>query len=212
VSVDDRHWETVWLRRPATEMSWFEEEPAVSLELVRRYATDHASRIIDVGGGASRLVDRLLAAGFEDVTVLDIAPAGLSLSRERLGADASKVRWIVSDVRHARFSDTFDLWHDRAVFHFLTDRDDRREYVATMSEAVRSDGCAIVATFAEDGPPSCSGLPVARYSAGSLSQALAPAFAPLDFVDIVHTTPAGHEQPFVYGVFSRAHGIRDIPK
>ena len=202
MSVDDRHWESVWLRHPATEMSWFEADPAPSLELVRRYATDHACRIIDVGGGASRLVDRLLDAGFEDVTVLDIAPAALSQARERLGTDASKVRWIVGDIRRATFSDTFDLWHDRAVFHFLTDRADRREYVATMSEAMRSDGRTIVATFAEDGPPSCSGLPVARYSAGSLSQEVAPEFAPLDFVDVVHTTPGGHEQPFVYGVFS----------
>src|SRR4051812_19892907 len=162
---DKSHWETIYETRSADSVSWFQPEATRSLALIRAVAADLASPIIDVGGGASVLVDELLAAGYRDLTVMDIAGPALDLARARLGRDGDGVHWLEADVRTAALPTArYALWHDRAVFHFLTEPSDRAAYIAQVERAVRPRGHVIVATFAEDGPTRCSGLPVVRYS------------------------------------------------
>ena len=201
--MDSRaHWESVYRTKRADEVSWFQREPAVSRDLIQRVAPDRSSRIIDVGGGASTLADALLAAGYHAITVLDIADRALAQARARLGERASEVQWMAGDVRTIDLpAAAFDVWHDRAVFHFLTDPGDRAAYAAQVLEAVRPGGHAIVATFAEDGPATCSGLPVERYSPEALQRELGEPFALIDSVRELHTTPSGRSQSFVYCVF-----------
>lgn len=193
------HWETVYRTKRADELSWFQREPAISLALIRRAAPETSARIIDVGGGASRLVDELFRAGYSDVTVLDLSSTALSQARARLGGAAARVHWLEADVLNARLPEAgFDLWHDRAVFHFLTSPSDRDAYLAQVRRAVRSGGHVLVATFAEDGPTKCSGLPVARYSADALRDELGRAFQLVDSTREQHVTPSGTRQSFVY--------------
>jgi ubiquinone/menaquinone biosynthesis C-methylase UbiE len=201
--MDSRaHWESVYQAKRADEVSWFQREPAVSRELIQRVAPDRSSRIIDVGGGASTLVDALLATGYEALTVLDIADGALAQARVRLGERAGRVQWMAGDVRTIDLpAAAFDVWHDRAVFHFLTDARDRAAYAGQLRRAVRPGGHAIVATFAEDGPERCSGLPVVRYSPEALRLEFGEPFRLIDSVRELHTTPSGSSQSFVYCLF-----------
>jgi ubiquinone/menaquinone biosynthesis C-methylase UbiE len=199
VTDQKAHWETVYRTKRADELSWFQREPAISLALIRRAAPETSARIIDVGGGASRLVDELFRAGYSDVTVLDLSSTALSQARARLGGAAARVHWLEADVLNARLPEAgFDLWHDRAVFHFLTSPSDRDAYLAQVRRAVRSGGHVLVATFAEDGPTKCSGLPVARYSADALRDELGRAFQLVESTREQHVTPSGTRQSFVY--------------
>ena len=197
------HWQNVHAGRRPTEFSWYQEHPDRSMEIIRNIAPEPATPIIDVGGGSSSLVDLLLSAGYRDVTVLDIAEASLVHARERLGSRSDGVTWTVADVLEFRPGRRFGLWHDRAVFHFLTDPADQDAYRATLAAAVPPGGFVVVATFAADGPERCSGLPVQRYSSTLLAEALAPTCSPLGFEHEIHTTPAGAPQHFVYGQFRR---------
>lgn len=193
------HWESVYSRKAATEVSWYQAEAERSLDLIRRTTPDLASPIIDVGGGASTLVDGLLDSGYRAVTVLDLAPAALAVARQRLGDRATDVHWIADDVLTATLpSGGFALWHDRAVFHFLTDARDRARYVAQVRRAVRPGGHVVVATFADDGPTRCSGLEVVRYTPDSMHAEFGAAFRLLDSVREDHHTPTGTTQAFVY--------------
>jgi SAM-dependent methyltransferase len=159
---------------------------------------------VDVGGGASLLVDHLLDRGFTNVAVLDVSARALSLSRERLGDRGRTVRWIEGDVREAVFApSSVDLWHDRAVFHFLTTVGDKRAYIESMNQALRPGGHAVIATFALDGPPKCSGLEVSRYSPLTLVEALGDGFALVRSAERTHTTPAGRDQRFTYTLFRK---------
>jgi SAM-dependent methyltransferase len=159
---------------------------------------------VDVGGGASLLVDHLLDRGFTDLAVMDVSARALSLARERLGERSRTVRWIEADVRQPTLPpSSVDLWHDRAVFHFLTTADDKRAYVENMGQALRAGGHAVIATFALDGPPKCSGLEVARYSPSTLAQALGGGFELLRSAERTHTTPAGRDQRFTYTLFRK---------
>lgn len=198
--MDSRaHWENLYLTKRPDEVSWFQREPAVSLEMIRRSAPDVTARIIDVGGGTSSLVDRLLMAGYVNVTVLDVSGAALSQARMRLGDIASHVAWIEADITSAALPEAaFDVWHDRAVFHFLTNASDRAAYIDRVRHAVRPGGYVIVATFAEDGPTNCSGLPVVRYSLASLHEEFDGGFQLLDSVGERHVTPTGQTQSFLY--------------
>ena len=190
---------SVYQAKRADEVSWFQRDPAVSRDLIQRVAPDRSSRIIDVGGGASTLADALLAAGYSALTVLDIAGGGLAQARARLGEIAGRVQWMAGDVRTIDLlAAAFDVWHDRAVFHFLTDPRDRAAYARQLRTAVRPGGHAIVATFAEDGPERCSGLPVVRYSPEALRLELGEPFELIDSVRERHTTPSGSSQSFVY--------------
>ena len=192
------------------EVSWYEEHPSVSLDLIRATGLGHEARVLDVGGGASRLVDCLLEGGFVHVGVLDIAGPSLAASRERLGAvggpPADAVEWIEADVRTFRPSAPWDSWHDRAVFHFLLDPDDRAAYRATLARTVPEGGHVVVATFGPGGPQRCSGLEVCRYSPQSLAEELGPALRLVESRIERHRTPSGAEQEFVYGRFVRTAG------
>jgi SAM-dependent methyltransferase len=195
------HWEGVYTKKGENEVSWFQENPAPSLELIAHVGATPASAIIDVGGGASRLVDHLVDRGFEDVTVLDLSEAALEAAKSRLGGRAARVHWIVADATVWEPPRGYDVWHDRAAFHFLTDDCDRAAYVARLERALKVGGCAIIATFALDGPERCSGLPVMRYDPASLGQTLGRTFELVDARRHVHATPWGTEQSFQFSLF-----------
>ena len=196
------HWEAIYRTKTPQEVSWFQPEARASLDLIRRVAPALTASILDVGGGASRLVDGLLEAGYSNVYVLDLSGAALSHSRLRLGATAARVPWIEADLLTADLPRaTFDIWHDRALFHFLTAPADRARYVAQVRHAVRSGGHVVVGTFAEDGPTRCSGLPVVRYTPEALADEFGPDFRLIDSLRDEHRTPAGARQAFVFCVF-----------
>lgn len=190
------HWNAAYAQGD-TRVSWFQDEAAPSLERILRVAGPGDS-LIDVGGGSSPLADGLLAAGFDDVSVLDVSDAGMSLSRERLGAAAEAVEWIVADLLDWQPGRTYDVWHDRAVFHFLVDEAQRERYRATMLRALASSGRAVMGVFADDGPEQCSGLPVRRHSERELADWLGPEFEILEASRQQHTTPGGNSQSFVW--------------
>jgi SAM-dependent methyltransferase len=195
------HWEGVYTKKGENEVSWFQENPAPSLELIAQVGATPASAIIDIGGGASRLVDNLVERGFEDVTVLDLSEAALEAAKARLGDRAAQVHWIVADATIWGPLRAYDIWHDRAAFHFLTEDHDRAAYVARLERALKVGGYAIIATFALDGPERCSGLPVVRYDPVSLGQTLGRAFQLVDTRQHAHATPWGTEQSFQFSVF-----------
>ncbi len=197
------HWETVYATKAETSVSWYQEEPRLSLELIRAVAPAEGGRIIDVGGGASVLVDRLLELPFEEIAVLDISATALDRAKARLGERAERVRWVVADVTEVPELGTFDVWHDRAVFHFLTDPADRRRYVELARKTVPEGGHLVIATFADDGPKQCSNLDVCHYNARSLADELGEGFTLVREARESHTTPWGSSQPFFYGVFRR---------
>ncbi len=196
-----RHWDEVYSQKAEDTVSWFQVHPDLSLELIRAAGVAPADPIIDVGGGASRLVDHLLAAGFTDLSVLDIAATALERAGVRLGPAALKVQWLVADVTRWRPVRLYRLWHDRAVFHFLTEATDRSAYLANLKAALTPGGHAVIASFAPDGPERCSGLPVQRYSPESLAAELGPAFRLKHKRAESHLTPAGRVQQFQYSLF-----------
>lgn len=194
-----RHWETIYKTKSAKDVSWFQPEARLSLELIRRVVPNRKAVMLDVGGGASTLVDGLLQSGYGAITVLDLSSAALAQARERLGPLAAQVAWHEADVLEARLPRaSIDVWHDRAVFHFLTDAASRRRYVEQVRHAVRPGGHVLVATFAHDGPTQCSGLEVARYTPDALHDEFGDAFCLLNSTREEHTTPWGAKQAFVY--------------
>lgn len=197
------HWERIYEERGPHGVSWHQADPARSVRLVTAAAPERDAALVDVGGGSSRLVDRLLDLGYTNITVLDLAPVALEYARQRLGAAAAEVSWVEADVTEHRLGHPVAVWHDRAVFHFLTEPDDRVRYVDRAAAAVVSGGHLIVATFAADGPTTCSGLPIVRYDEDAMRSAVAPWFAPVTFEEETHITPHGAEQRFLYGVFLR---------
>lgn len=197
------HWDEVWQDRDPAEVSWFQAEPATSLRLLQEVCPDRSEPVVDIGGGASRLVDRLLEGGWSDVTVVDIAEDALSAARARLGDRAQQVRWVTADVTRRVLDRPVTVWHDRAVFHFLTDDADRAAYVERCAAAVRRGGHVVVATFAADGPETCSGLPVRRHGPAELAAAFGDRFTPLHVEREVHRTPSGSDQAFTVAVLRR---------
>jgi SAM-dependent methyltransferase len=197
------HWDAVYWTKGETNVSWYQDDPRLSLELIEAFAPAGGGRVIDVGGGASVLVDRLLELPFERIAVLDISEAALGRARARLGERAERVRWVVADVTEAPELGTFDVWHDRAVFHFLTDADDRRKYVELARKVVPKGGHLILANFADDGPKRCSDLEVCRYNAETLAVELGRGFSLVREARETHITPRGSSQAFFYGVFRR---------
>lgn len=200
------HWQNVFRSKGERDVSWFQERPEMSLEFIRATKVDRSGSIIDIGGGASRLVDALVADGFERVTVLDISEAALTTARARLGERASTVQWIAADATHWRPTQTYDVWHDRAAFHFLTAAEDRAAYAERVRQAVRPGGNVIIATFALDGPERCSGLPVIRHDAASIGAVLGPEFSLADSRRHEHQTPGGSTQRFQFSRFQRKAG------
>jgi SAM-dependent methyltransferase len=195
------HWQNVYASKAENAVSWFQENPAPSLELIADVGATPASAILDIGGGASRLIDHLIDRGFRDLTVLDLSEAALEAAKARLGDRATRVRWLVADATAWEPRETYDIWHDRAAFHFLTDERDRAAYVARLERALRIGGYAIIATFALDGPERCSGLPVVRYDSAALGQILGPAFQLVHSRPHAHATPWGSDQSFQFSLF-----------
>jgi SAM-dependent methyltransferase len=198
------HWQNVYQTKGERDVSWFQETPTISLDLILATGVGPDASIIDIGGGASRLVDALLADGFRAVTVLDVSAKALATSRERLGPRAGSVSWIVADVTAWRPDKSYDFWHDRAAFHFLTDPGDRIAYAACVRNTVRPGGHVIIGTFAPDGPERCSGLPVVRHDAASIGKVLGPSFTLIESCRHDHQTPGGTLQRFQFSRFQRS--------
>jgi len=193
------HWDNVYRTRKPSEVSWYRPHLEVSLELIREAAPGRDAHIIDVGGGEATLVDDLLSRGYRNLTVLDLSPTALAVARERLGAAAERVAWLCGDVTTFAFAEhRYDIWHDRAVFHFLTDPQARAAYVRQAARAVKPGGHVIVATFGPEGPVKCSGLDVVRYDAATLHGEFGPGFLREQHRTELHRTPAGSIQQFVY--------------
>jgi SAM-dependent methyltransferase len=197
------HWEGVYTAKGEKEVSWYQDNPAPSLDLIALTAASRGTLIVDVGGGASRLIDHLLARHFERLTVLDLSSAALEAAKVRLGEDAKKVRWEVADVTKWSPPASYDVWHDRAAFHFLTDPADQAAYAERVRRAVKPGGHVIIGTFALDGPEKCSGLPIVRHDAASLSAILGQDFKLIDERRHDHVTPWGAVQRFQFSTFRR---------
>jgi SAM-dependent methyltransferase len=195
VPGSEAYWDHRYATIGDTQVSWFEESPTTSLLLVER-VSDPSQSLVDVGGGASRLVDALLERGYRDLTVVDLSQEALTAAHARIGE--APVSWVVTDIRDWQPDRTFDVWHDRAAYHFLTDPDDQQRYWHLVRESVPAGGHVVIATFAEDGPQMCSGLPITRYSAAELEAAMGDGFALLDTVRHQHSTPAGGAQSFLW--------------
>ncbi len=199
-----RHWQQVYADKSPLEVSWYRPHLETSLELITATGVATDDRIIDVGGGASTLVDDLLEAGYNAITVLDISDAALDASRRRLGSHAADVTWLEGDVTKVDLgAGDFELWHDRAALHFLVDEDDRRSYAATLKQSLVPGGHAVLATFAPDGPPRCSGLRVRRHDASMLAALLGDEFVERATRQDTHRTPSGNEQLFTYCWFQK---------
>ncbi|TAL31392.1 MAG: class I SAM-dependent methyltransferase [Alphaproteobacteria bacterium] len=197
------HWEDIYQRKGADKVSWHQEQPGLSLRMIADAGLERGAAIIDVGGGASRLIDSLIAQGYTNLTVLDISGRALEAAKERLGPLSQRVQWVESDIADFKPRQKFKFWHDRAVFHFLTDPQDRDRYLETMRRSLDAGSYAMIAAFAPDGPEKCSGLPVQRYSHESLQLALGPSYKELAHHSETHVTPAGGQQKFVYALFRK---------
>lgn len=198
------HWDTVYRTKSTQAVSWFQKESAMSLALMDRAGWTPAWHVLDVGGGASALVDQCLARGAHEVSVLDISAVALDVARARLGPRADAVHWLVGDITQVVLPEAvYDVWHDRAVFHFLTEAAQRQAYVAQARRAIKPGGHLLIATFASDGPTQCSDLPVVRYESEQLTHVMGPGFALKATERETHLTPMGREQRFVYALFER---------
>lgn len=197
------HWEQVWLDRDPASVTWYQPDFFVSRRLIELVTSTDAA-VIDVGGGASTLVDHLLDGGYRDLTVLDISHAAIDAACARLGPRADDVHWLVADVTQVELDRTFDLWHDRAVFHFLVDDADRRRYLSALRAALVPGGHLVLSTFGPDGPERCSGLPVRRYGIELMQETLGPDFELLDHELETHVAPSGIAQQFLAALFRRA--------
>lgn len=193
------HWEAIYGTKASNAVSWFRAHLETSLTLIKRAATDLSTEIIDIGGGEATLVDDLLRHGYRNVTVLDISETAIEVTKRRLGLDADRVHWIAADITQAGLpSNAYEVWHDRAVFHFLTEPEERRAYVQTVVSAVKRGGHVIVSTFGPEGPVKCSGLDVRRYDADSLHGEFGTRFRLVESSKELHRTPFGTTQQFLY--------------
>jgi trans-aconitate methyltransferase len=194
------HWQSVYAKKAEREVSWFQEDPQPSLALIEEVGST-SSAVVDIGGGASRLAESLWNRGFLDITVLDLSSAAFASVKTRIGGGSERIEWIVADVTTWKPPRTYDVWHDRATFHFMVAESDRAAYLSRLASALRAGGHAIIATFAPDGPEQCSGLPVRRYDAEALGQTLGASFRLMSTRRSEHVTPWGTMQPFQFSVF-----------
>lgn len=197
------HWEKIYETKQPNELSWTQEHPKTSMDFIHGFNLPKSARIIDIGGGDSKLTDFLLAEGFEHITVLDISSKALERGKKRLGDRANKVTWIVSDITEFSPDTTYDLWHDRATFHFLTTQDQIIKYLSVTRKAVNPGGYFIIGTFSTDGPKRCSGLDVKQYSEETLTQLLSKGFEKIRCIKEDHITPFSTRQNFLYCIFRR---------
>jgi len=197
------HWESIYSKKAEEDTSWFQPRPETSLALIQASGEPPTAALIDVGGGISRLVDHLLDLGWQNLSVLDISGTALEATRQRLGERASRVKWLEEDLLDGSPGGPYRIWHDRAVFHFLTQAEDRERYLKQLSTALEPGGSCVIATFGPEGPPQCSGLPVQRYTPQALATTLGGSFALEETRTEIHRTPAGKDQNFIYCRFRR---------
>jgi hypothetical protein len=196
-----QHWDTVYETKNANEVSWTQDMPTTSLDFIHSFAVPKSAKIIDIGGGDSKLVDYLLQEGYENITVLDISAKALDKAKKRLGTQAQKVNWIVSDVINFKPATHYDVWHDRATFHFLTTNDQIEKYLQIARNAV--DGFLTIGTFSENGPDKCSGLPIKQYNENKLTSELENGFSKIRCITNDHITPFNTTQHFLFCSFRR---------
>jgi 2-polyprenyl-3-methyl-5-hydroxy-6-metoxy-1,4-benzoquinol methylase len=203
--MDDvkEHWEDVWTRKKSNQVSWYQEHPKTSIDLILSTNPSKDTRIIDVGGGDSNLVEKLLDLGFKDITVLDISAKALERAKERLGKSAGMVNWIECDVRKFDANDRYDVWHDRALLHFLTSEDDLKNYVELTKKHVKEGGHLILSAFSTNGPMMCSGLDTKQFSEESMRKLFSEGFELIKSFEEEHKTPFGVGQIFIYTVFRK---------
>ncbi|MBL7004633.1 MAG: class I SAM-dependent methyltransferase [Gammaproteobacteria bacterium] len=197
------HWESVYKEKSPLEVSWHQKKPTISLALIKKISQNHTDNIIDVGGGASTLADFLLEDGFNNITVLDLSSNALAHAKQRLGDKSTLIEWTVEDVTNFVATHKYDIWHDRAVFHFLTAKDDRDKYKEVLESSINTGGCVIIAAFSIGGPQKCSGLDIVQYDAVKLKNELGNNFTLIEEQHENHITPAGKEQEFGYYVFAK---------
>jgi len=205
MNTDDikKHWDTIYQTKSPNEVSWTQEIPKTSLDVIRSTNVPRNARILDVGGGDSTLVDYLLAEEFNNITVLDISERALERAQKRLGPGSNLITWITGDITAYQPEQPFDLWHDRAVFHFLTTDDDITAYVSLASKAIVPGGILVIATFSTDGPTKCSGLGIRQYNEETLTQQFASDFEKIKCFTEDHVTPMGAKQNFLFGLYRR---------
>ena len=197
------HWESVYQNKDFKDTSWFQEVPSTSIAFLESLKLDKSAKIIDIGGGESRFVNYLLDKGFENISVLDISATAIEKKKRELGAKSTTITWIVSDIVDFKPTETYDFWHDRATFHFLTDQNDVATYVQTVQQFVAPEGALILSTFSENGPTKCSGLPIQQYSETTLSARVETFFTKIKCVIVDHITPFETVQNFVFCSFKR---------
>jgi ubiquinone/menaquinone biosynthesis C-methylase UbiE len=198
---DKNHWEQVYNKKAPGEVTWYQERPVSSLELIAATGAVEDTAIIDIGGGASNLVDHLAESGFRNLTVLDLSGTALKAAQRRLGAWAGQISWLEADITKHEFTTQYEVWHDRAVFHFLIKEDERVAYIARLKRVLPPGGYAVISTFGPDGPRKCSGLPVMHYRPETLHDEIGDGFEMLESRYETHRAPTGHHQQFIYCLF-----------
>lgn len=197
------HWENIYTTKALETVSWYQPDPHTSLDLLRDAGLSKTAAIIDIGGGDSFFTDHLLEAGYENITVLDISQAAIDRAKARLKEKATKVKWIVADITDFQPEEQYDLWHDRAAFHFLTEPEDIERYKQALNSAISPKGILVIGTFSESGPQKCSGIGIKQYSAATLESTFAPIFVKQHCMPVEHTTPSGAVQHFVFCSFHK---------
>jgi 2-polyprenyl-3-methyl-5-hydroxy-6-metoxy-1,4-benzoquinol methylase len=197
------HWNKIYQNNSAKEVSWYQPVPTTSLDFVKQFNLSKNAKIIDVGGGDSFFVDHLLNMGYQDITVLDISEKAIEKARQRLGNQSSKIKWITADAASFHTNVKYDLWHDRAAFHFLTDEQEIDSYIETVNTSIKPEGYLVIGTFSEQGPQTCSGIIIKQYSEQTMTDRFKNLFEKIKCLTIDHTTPSGSIQNFIFCSFRR---------
>ena len=201
------HWETVYQKKNFEDVSWFQETPTTSIQFFESMQLPKSANIIDIGGGESRFIDYLIEKAYEKITVLDISATAIEKKKQALGNKAAQVKWIVSDVVDFKPTEQYDFWHDRATFHFLTQKEDVEQYITTVKQHVKPEGTLILSTFSENGPTKCSGLDIQQYSEQTLSERVEAFFIKVKCVVVDHITPSAVVQNFIFCSFKRKNEL-----
>jgi len=198
-----KHWEKIYQTKSLDEVSWFQQVPSTSLDFVNQFNLSKTAKIIDIGGGDSFFVDHLLNLGYQDITILDISEQAVERAQKRLGTRANKVKWIIADAANFHATEKYDLWHDRAAFHFLTDEKEIKSYLNTLSKGIKPEGILVIGTFSDQGPEICSGIKIKQYSEKTMTDQLKHFFYKINCITVDHKTPSGSIQNFIFCSFRR---------